>query len=160
MMATFLIAGAVLSIVADAGIGPLVVQGPHDTLAAPDNLFQVTEGEKALVNPMQVDDVGPLKLVGLGNVRTGIGQTHRPQVLHAETVVHPQHGTLPYEVPFLAETMGQGHHGEAVGLLVANEHPGLDAMVIEGFEQAAGRNGSTTRLLGGIYDENIHFSQI
>lgn len=65
--------GALPRIVANAGAGPKVVERPHDRFARVENATYVSERQKTLIDPMQVDDVGLLESFRVGNVGSCIG---------------------------------------------------------------------------------------
>ena len=70
--------GAIASIMTDAKIGPFIVQGPYDTLAALHYFFYSVKRKHSLTNPMQVDDIGFAKLSGTGDVNAHIGDVCLP----------------------------------------------------------------------------------
>ena len=75
------IAMAVEGEVADGGGGPDVVHGPHHRLATLQDAAYAAEGEHALIDPMQVDDVGLTELPQLSDVDACIGNVNVEQVL-------------------------------------------------------------------------------
>ena len=81
--------------VANGRGGPDVVHGPHHRLAALQDLLYSFQGEHPLVDPMQVDDVGLAKLVGLGDVSSAVGDVHLEQVPLAEMEMAEDAPSLP-----------------------------------------------------------------
>ena len=105
---------------------------------------------------MQVDDIGLLELGQGGDVRPRVGDVHGKQVFPAEAVGHPDDHTLPHELPHQPPTLAEGHDGDLVRFFVTHQHLGLDAMILQRFQQAAGGNGRTSHTFGGIYQQDSH----
>ena len=59
---------------------PDVVHGPYDGFAASQDLMDATQRKHALIDPVQMDDVGLLELRQTGDVRTGIGKVDLKQM--------------------------------------------------------------------------------
>ena len=59
-------------------------------------------------------------------------------------------------MPLYSPLAGQRHNGYLVGLLVADEHLGLHAVVHKRLHKAIGSHGGTASLFACIYDEYSH----
>ena len=122
---------AIANIMANSGIGPLVVHCPDDGLAAHDDFPDVCQGEKTLVHPTEMNHVGLLKLAQAGDVKTGIGNVDLEKMFLREMQFAEDGQPFPEEMPTGAERGIQTHYGQRVALLVANEHLRLDTIVVE-----------------------------
>ena len=71
--------GAVASVVAHAKVGPFVVKRPDNALSAAHDFAHFIERNHALVNPMQVYDVGFLELRCGGDADAGVGDVCLPE---------------------------------------------------------------------------------
>ena len=111
---------ALPAVMADAGKRPLVVHRPHDGFAAVYDAAYVFQGKEALVDPMQVDDIGFLEFRQCGDVRTGVGQVHLEQVVLLEPVGFPDADAFPYEFGFQQGGLGQASHRNLVRPFVAH----------------------------------------
>ena len=75
------------------------MHGPYHRLAAAQDLTDVLEGEHTLINPMQVDDVGFLKLTEGGDIRSRVGDIHLEKMLPGEMQTAKDNKSLPKEMP-------------------------------------------------------------
>ena len=66
---------------ADGGGRPRVVHGPHHGFPAVEHLLDALEREHALVDPMQVNDIGLLELPQPGDVEARVGDVDLKEVL-------------------------------------------------------------------------------
>ena len=57
----------------------------------------------------------------------------------------------------LARLMGQRRHGDVVGFLVAHQHLGLNAAVVERVHESVGSEGGAARPFAGIDNQNSHW---
>ena len=143
--------------VADARAGPHVVHCPYHGLARGQYLFDILQGEHALVDPVQVDDVGLAEFGQGGDVRPRVGNVYGKEVVLLEAVGFPDDDAFPYELPHHPPVAAQGHDRDVVGLLVAHQQLGLDAVVLQGFCQAAGGYGGSADSFGCIDKQDSHF---
>ena len=60
-------------------------------------------------------DIRLLKLRQVGDVRAGVGN------VYGEMVGFPDNDSLPYELPYHAQVVGQLHYGDLFGLFVAHQ---------------------------------------
>ena len=133
VMALLLVTGTLTRMMANAGAGPHIVHGPHDGFARCQDFLDIFQGEHTLVYPVEVDDVGLLKLRQGGDVAAGIGYVDGKKVTLLEVVGLPDDDTFPYEFPHQAPVLLESHHGDLFGLLVAHQHLGFDAAILERF---------------------------
>ena len=71
---------------ADAREIPLVVQGHDHGLTSGHDTLQSLQREETLIDPMQVNDVGPVEDVHRRDIGTHIGDIDLKQVLPAQAV--------------------------------------------------------------------------
>ena len=99
---------------------------------------------------MKVDDVGLLEFGQGGDVSACVCDVHGKEVVLFEAIGFPDDDTLPYKLPYQFPATAQGNDRNLFRLLVAHEQFGLDAIVLQGFHQAAGSYGCSTDTLGCI----------
>ena len=156
LVATGAIADAVVGIVTDAREVPSVVHGDDDGFAGMQHLVEVGQGEKTLVDPVEVDDISPLELTVSRHVGAGVGDIDGEEVLAVEAVGEEDAEPFPQELDGLDPTAFHGVDGDAVGLLVAHEHLGAHAILLQCLHQTVSSNGRTADALGCIDDEYSH----
>ena len=156
MMALGLIFRAFATVMANAGERPLVMQRPHDRFPAVNDATDVFQRKETLVHPMEMDEVGFLKFGEGRDVRTGVGQIYLKQVFTVETVGRPYHKTFPQELGAKQGGRRKGGHGDLFRALVAHQHLGLYAIVVQGFHQAVCRNGCPSRAFGCVDNQDSH----
>ena len=117
-----------------------------------EDFVDVGEGEKSLVDPMQVDDICPLKLGKVCDVCPCIGNVHLKKVLATEFVGDEDAQAFPEELEWLHPVVSYRNHCEVVSLLVAHKHLDLDTIFFQGFHQTIGSNRCTTDTLRCIND--------
>ena len=105
---------------------------------------------------MQVDDVRLLEFRQAGDVGARVGDIYCEKLVLPEPVGLPDDDAFPQEVPEVAPRLAQRDDGHLVGLFVADQQLGLDAIVFQGFHQAMRGNGCTAYLLGCIDKEYSH----
>lgn len=103
-----------------------------------------------------MDDVGFLKLLHTGDVGAAVGHVDLEEVASLEVEMKEEAPALPEEMPLQQPLVGQGRHGDVVGLLVCHQHHGLDAAVVERVLESVGGNCRTARALACVYDQNSH----
>ena len=96
------------------------MHGPDDRLACLQNLTDITQRQHTLVHPMQMDDVGLLKLWQTGDISPCIGDIKLEEPLSIKMQMHKDDQSLPKETPSLAQPTSQSHHGNLVSRLVAH----------------------------------------
>ena len=85
--------------VTDSRSRPDIVHGPHHGFPASQDLLDAVQREHALIDPMQMDDVGLLKLPQFGNVGTAIGDVNFEKMLAREVQLTEDDESLPEEMP-------------------------------------------------------------
>ena len=160
VVAMMLIAGAVHAVVADSSIGPLVMQRPHNPLAALEDSVQLVQGEETLIDPMQMDDIGLKKGRMAGDVCAGIGYVHIPQHASAHTVVQPYHKPFPHELQPQGGRLGQGCHAHVRSGTIAHQHAGIRPVGTQSIHQAQRRNGRSTSRGTRIYNQHFHLHSV
>ena len=70
---------------------------------------------------MEMYNVRLLKLRQVGDVRAGVGNVYGEEVVSVEMVGFPDNDSLPYELPYHAQVVGQLHYGDLFGLFVAHQ---------------------------------------
>ena len=123
---------------------PDVVHRPDHGFARAQNLADGADGEHALIDPMEVDDVGLLELRQAGDVRTGIGKVDLKEMTTGEMEPTIDDEAFPEEMPVEQRRFGQGYDSKRVAEFVAHQHLRLDPVVVEGHHQTVGCDGSTT----------------
>ena len=83
----------------DGCAGPHVMHGPHHGLAAAQDAGELMEGEHALVDPVQMNDVCGLELGKLCDIRSTTCNIHFPQSPCMQTVGQENAKPLPEEKP-------------------------------------------------------------
>ena len=81
-----LIMRAVSCVVADAGDGPHIVHGPYNGLARQEDFPKVFQREQALIDPMQVNDIGLAEFGQRSDVGACVGDVHGEEVVLLEAV--------------------------------------------------------------------------
>ena len=148
---------AVVGVMTDSSQWPHVVHRPHHGFAALEDFPQTAQREEALVYPVQVDNVGLLKLWCASDVNAGISYRYLEKVLPAQAVVQPDDKALPVEAPFLFHLPSSAsHHGNVVGLLVAHHHLGFHTVVVQRVTQTRSSHGSATGALASVYYQYSH----
>ena len=92
---------AVVRIVTDANSRPHVVHRPHHRFTTGQYLADPCQREKALVDPVQMDDIGLLELRKRRDVDSRVGNIHIEEVLTREAQRHKDAQALPEEMPLL-----------------------------------------------------------
>ena len=157
MAAACFIAFAIVGVMTDGRQWPHVVHRPHDRLAALEDFLKTTQREQALIHPMQMDDVGLLKLWRVGDVDSRVGYRHLEKILATKAVVQLDDKAFPVETPlFLQLAPSTGHYGDVVGLLVTHHHLGLHTVVVQCVAQTRGRHGSTACALTCVHYQYSH----
>ena len=148
---------ACFALVADACEGPHVVHGPHHALAAVHDAAQVGEREHGLVGPVQVYDVGLAEGGVAGDVVAEACRVDAPQPLAAEAVAEHDFGSFEGELGLAPQCGLEGQHAAflGLGLCVAAQHAGLHTPLVEGAQQAQGRNGRTACVAGGVHQQHL-----
>ena len=136
--------------------GPDVVHSPHHGLATAQDAADAVERQHALVNPVQVNHIGLLKLAQTRDVGSRVGKVYVEEVLAREMQTDEDVEPLLEEMPVATGRLGKADHGQRVALLVANEHASLHAMVVQRHHQTVGSYRSTTRPLTCIYYQYSH----
>ena len=149
---------ACLSMVADAGHRPHVVQRPDNRLAGIQNLLQVVQRQHPLVHPVQMDDIGLLEFRQRGDVGPRVGNIYGKQALLVEVVGPPDDDPFPHKIPDVPPRLAQGDHRHIVRLFVPDQHFCLDAALLQGFHQASSGDGCSSCLFRCIDDEYSHGS--
>ena len=90
-------AHAAVGIMADGSAGPHVVHSPHHGLAAVENLAERTKRKKALVDPMQMNDICLTEFRCPGNVVACVGNGNGVKILATEEVGDPDDKALKNE---------------------------------------------------------------
>ena len=111
---------AVVGVVTHAREIPLVVHRDDHGLARMEYLVEVGQGEKSLVHPMQMDDVGLGKLVAPCHVSASVGNIDMEKRLAVEPVGEKDDEPFPHELEGLCPVVSHWHDREVVGLLVAH----------------------------------------
>ena len=141
---------------ADAGARPHVVHGPYHRFTRSENLADDFKRKHALVDPMQMDEVGLFELWQAGDVVTCIGNIYTKEPFASEVAVNPDNDTFPHEFPYLFPATAKGYGRDAVSLLIAHQHFGLDAMAFQRFGQSACCDGSPSGTFGGVDNQYSH----
>ena len=68
-----------------------------------------------------MDDICLCKLGQSGDIRSGIGYIYCKKIVFSEMVGFPDNDSLPYELPYHAQVVGQLHYGDLFGLFVAHQ---------------------------------------
>jgi len=116
--------------VADTCCRPDVVHSPHHRFAAAQDLVDALQREHALVDPVQMDNIGFLELLQPGDVVAGIGNVDLKKMLPGETAPDKDDKPFPEEVPIMHGRWWQLNHSRRGALLVAHQHTGLDTIVV------------------------------
>lgn len=143
---------AVERVVTDARSRPHVVHRPYHRFATLDNAADALERQEALIDPRQVNDVGLLKLRQFRNVETRVGDVNLKEPLTMEMQMAVDAPAFPKEMQLLAQPTLESHYGDAVCLLMHNQHLGLHTVVVECIHQTVGGHGGTTHTLTRIHD--------
>ena len=155
--ASFLVAFAISCIVADGRQRPEVVHGPYHRFSALQNASDAAQREHALIDPLQVDDVGLLELPQSGDVGTGIRHVNLKETFPGEMEMAEQAPAFPEEVQALQPAVGKGYDGRVVAEFLAHQHLRLYAIALQRLHQTVGGNGGTTRFFARIYNQDFHF---
>ena len=141
---------------AQRGGWPHVVHGPYYGFPAFEDLADGTQREHALINPVQMDDVGFLEFRQTCYVVARIGDVDVEEMLFGEAHVPEDAPTLPQEMPLSEDGTGHLGHGDRLCLLIAHQHLGLNSIVVKGIHQTVGCYCGATGLLACIYYEYSH----
>ena len=87
--------GALFVIVANARHGPEVVHRPHHAFATLENALQTLEREPTLVDPVQVNHIGSLKLRARGDVCAHIGDVDGKKSFAREAEMNEDDESFP-----------------------------------------------------------------
>ena len=145
---------------ADACEVPLVVHGDDNGLACMHHFVDVCQRQETLIDPMQMDDIRSLELAEFRDVCSGIGDIDLEEILPAEVVGNEDAEAFPNEFERLHPVVSYGEYSQVVGLLVAHQHFHLDTILLQGFHQSIGCNGSTSATLRCVDNEYSHFCKI
>ena len=129
---------------------------PHHWLAGVENLADVAQREHALVHPVQVDDIGFLELRQTGDIGADVGNVNLEEVLPQEVQAPEHRPALPKEVPLLPQRLRQSYHCDVIALLVAHQHLGLLAVVVQRVLQPVGSQCRPSRHLTRIDNQYPH----
>ena len=135
---------------------PDVVHGPDDGFAAPQYLPDILEREHALIDPVQVDDIGFFELPETGDVCAGVGDIHLEEMLPREMQTAENDKPLPKEMPSQQGRTRQLCHRQTIRLLITHQHLSLDTVVVQRLHQTAGSYSGTTRSLTRVYNQYSH----
>ena len=103
-----------------------------------------------------MDDVGLLELTQLRDIGTTVGYIHLKQVVALEMQMEENDQTFPQEMPPLAQRALKSNDADIVSRLVAYQHLGFHAMIIQSIHQTVGSNRCPTRLFTCIYYQYFH----
>ena len=148
------VAPAFSGVVADAGEVPHVVHGPDDAFSGAEESADAAEGEDALVDPVDEDDVGFPDPGMARDVNAGGGGVDFEEGVAAEAVGDGYGEAVGEECGFSPPCGGDGGYVGVVGEAFGHEHAGVGAFLTEGVEEAAGDDGGAAGGVGFIYDEN------
>ena len=107
---------------------------------------------------MQMDEVCLLEFRQMGDVVARVGYIHAEESFATEAAVHPDNEAFPQELPQLFPSASQADGRDAVGLLVAYQHLGFYAVVLECFDQSACGYGGSSGTFGCVdyqYSHNV-----
>jgi len=90
--------------VADAGKGPHVVQGPDHLFTGCNDLADFIEREHSLIDPVQVDDIGLFEFRQIGDGKSAVGDRNIEQILSGQPVLQKDDAPFPVEIQFVAES--------------------------------------------------------
>ena len=145
---------------AEGGGGPHVVHCPDHALAAVENAADVVQREHALIDPVQVHDVGFLELSRAGDVAAGTANVEVPQVFPPQTEPPPHRQSLAQEVPLSPPAVAPLAHQQVVGRLVSHQHARLHAVVVQRHQQAVGSQGGASRSLARVHYQYSHAATV
>ena len=142
--------------VAEGCGGPHVVHGPHHGLTATQYLPDDVQRQKALIDPMQVNDVGLLELRQPCDVGASIGQVYLEQVFAPEMQLTEHHETFPKKIPSFRQFTFEPHNADVLSLFVAHQHFGFNTIIIKRSHQTVGSNSRSPRLFARVYNQYFH----
>ena len=90
----------------DGSRRPNVMHCPYHTFAALKNFADILQRQHALVDPMQVDDVGFLEFWQSGDVCTAVGDVYLEQMVALQVQMQPDTETFPHEMPVKSPCLG------------------------------------------------------
>ena len=80
---------------ADGGTFPHVVHRPDNRFAGGDDLLNIVQGQHALIDPMQVNDICLFENRKPGDIEPRIGNGYPKKILPAEKIICPNNETFP-----------------------------------------------------------------
>ena len=93
---------------------------------------------------MQMNDICSLELCELCDICACVGNIHLKEILPTETVGNEDAQAFPSKLERLCPIVSNRKHCEMVSLFIAHKHLHLDTILLQGFHQSVGGNGSTT----------------
>ena len=141
---------------ADGSGGPDVVHGPHDGFAAFEYLPQHGERQHALIDPVQVDDVGLPEDRQSGDVAAGVGDVEFEEMFLAEMQMGEDAQPFPQEMPPQPPIPLERYYRAVGGLPATYQHTRFNSMKIQGSGESLGGKGSPTCLFTRIDDKYPH----
>ena len=142
----------VMSIVTHSGERPHIVHCPYDRFARSDYLLYCRERKHAVIDPMQVYDIGLLEFGEFSDAASSTTKVYGIDAVTAKVSVPCHRHTFPQHGQAVQKTALSQHRGELLSALAAHQHLGLDAIVLQGFGKAIGCNGRSALSLSGIDD--------
>ena len=80
---------------ADGGTFPHVMHRPNNRFAGGDDLLNIVQGQHALIDPMQVNDICLFENRKPGDIEPRIGNGYPKKILPAEKIICPNNETFP-----------------------------------------------------------------
>ena len=145
-----------MGMVADGRARPHVVQRPDDRFGALEYLLQVAERQHALVDPVEVDDVGLTECPCAGDVETGVGDGDGKEVPAVEAVAEGDDEPFPQEAHTLLPATADADDMRAVAGAVQDHQRRLDPIVTESLGEPSGSDRRTAHGLGCADKEYFH----
>ena len=132
--------------------GPDVVHRPYHRLSRVEYLADILQREHALVYPVQMDDVCLLEFGQLCDVGACVGGVYLPQMAAVQPQMEIYRQSFPQEIEVVAPRLGQTAHRDVLCLLVAHQHLGFYAAVVERFHQPARSHSRSASPLARVDD--------